>query len=46
MKTLVFINDVYKADSISNMVKQKQETVSTKFNITGFEQHMPQGNDW
>ena len=46
MKLLVFINDTYKVDSIKNMTRQKGGTSSTKFNNTGFEQNMPQGNNW
>ena len=46
MKLLVFINDTYKVDSIKNMTRQKGGTSSTKFNNTGSEQNMPQGNNW
>ena len=28
------------------MARQKRGTSSTMFNITGFEQNMPQGNNW
>ena len=28
------------------MARHKRGTCSTKFNITGFEQNMPQGNNW
>ena len=31
---------------IENMARQKRGTCSTKFNITGFEQNMPQVNNW
>ena len=37
------INDTYKVDSIKNMKRQERGTSSTKFNILGFEQNMPQG---
>ena len=43
---LGFINDIYKVDSITNMARQTRGTSSTKFNITGFEQNTPQGNNW
>ena len=46
MKLLGFINDTYKVDSIKNMTRQKRGTSSTKFNNTGFEQNMPQNNNW
>ena len=46
MKLLGFINDTYKVDSIKNMIIQKRSALSKKFNITGFEQNMPQGNNW
>ena len=46
MKLLGFINGTYKIDFIKNMTKQKRGTTSTKFNITGFEQNMPQSNKW
>ena len=46
MKLLGFINDTYKVDSIKNMTRKKRGTSSTKFNITGFGQNMPQGNNW
>ena len=46
MKLLGFINGTYKIDFIKNMTKQKRGTTSTKFNITGFEQNMPQSNNW
>ena len=35
-----------KVDSIKNMIRQKRSLSSSKFNITGFEQNMPQGNNW
>ena len=31
---------------VKNMTRQKRGTSSTKFNITGFEQNIPQGNNW
>ena len=43
IKLLGFNNDTYKVDSLKNMARQKGGTFSTKFNITGFEQNMPQG---
>ena len=46
MKLLRFINYTYKIDSIKNMARQKRGTSSAKVNITGFEQNMPQGNNW
>ena len=46
MKLLRFINDTYKVDSMKNITRQKQGTSFTKFNITGFEQNIPQGNNW
>ena len=46
MKLLGFINDTYKADSITNMTRQKRRTSSTNFSIASFEQNMPQGNNW
>ena len=46
IKLFGFINDAYKVDSIKNMARHKRGTCSTKFNITGFEQNMPQGNNW
>ena len=46
MKLLGFIKDTYKVDSIKNMTKQERGTSFTKFNITGFEQNMPQGDTW
>ena len=46
MKLLGFINDMYKIDSIKNMTRQRRYTSLTKFSITGFEQNMPQGNNW
>ena len=46
IKLLGFINDTYKVDSIKNMARQERGTSSTKFNITGFEQNMPQGDTW
>ena len=46
MKLLGFINDTYKVGSIKNMTRKKRVTSSTKFNITGFGQNMPQGNNW
>ena len=45
MKLLGFINDTYKVDSIKIMARQKRGASSTKFNITGFEQNMLQGNN-
>ena len=44
LKLLRFINGTYKVKSIKNMPKQKLGTSSTKFNITAFEQNIPQGN--
>ena len=44
MKLLGFINDTYKVDNIENITRQERGTSSTKFNITGFEQNMPQGD--
>ena len=41
-----FINDTKKVDSIKNMTRQKPGTFFTKFNNTGAEQNMPQGNNW
>ena len=46
MKLLGFFIDTYKLDSIKNMTRQKRGTSLTKFNITGFEQNMPQSNNW
>ena len=46
MKLLRFINYTYKIDSIKNMARQKRGTSPAKVNITGFEQNMPQGNNW
>ena len=46
MSLLGFINDTYKVGSIKNMKRQERGTSSIKFNITGFEQNMPQGNNW
>ena len=46
MKLLGFINDTYKVDFTKNMTKQKRDTSSTKFNITGFEENIPQINNW
>ena len=46
MKLLRFINYTYKIDSIKNMARQKRGTSSAKVNITGFEQNMPQDNNW
>ena len=46
MKLLGFINGTYKVDSIKNMSRQNREIFSTKFKITGFQQNMPQGNNW
>ena len=46
MKLLGFINDACKVDSIKNMARQKRVTSFTKFSIIGFEQSMPQGNNW
>ena len=46
MKLLVFISDAYKVDSIKNMTRQKQGFSPIKFNITGSEQNMLQGNNW
>ena len=46
MKLLRFANDTYKVDSMKNITRQKQGTSFTKFNITGFEQNIPQGNNW
>ena len=46
MKLLGFINDTYKVGSIKNMKRQERGTSSIKLNITGFEQNMPQGNNW
>ena len=46
MKLLEFIKDTYKVDSIKNMTRQERGTSFTKFNITGFEQNMPQGDTW
>ena len=38
------VNGTYKVKSIKNMPKQKLGTSSTKFNITAFEQNIPQAN--
>ena len=46
MKLLGFINDMYKVDGIKNMTRLERGTSSTKLNITGFEQNMPQGDTW
>ena len=46
MKLLGFIKDTYKVDSIKNMTRQERGTSFTKFNITGFEQNMPQRDTW
>ena len=45
MKLLMFIHYTYEIDSIKNMATQKRGTSSAKFNITGFEQNIPQGNN-
>ena len=45
MKLLGFIKDTYRVGSIKNMTRQKR-LASFKFNITVFEQNMPQGNTW
>ena len=44
MKLLGLINDTYKLYYI--ILRQKRGTSSTMFNVTGFEQNMPQGNNW
>ena len=44
LKLLGLTNDTYKVKSIKNMPKQKLVTTYTKFNITGFEQSIPDGN--
>ena len=31
---------------VKNMTRQKRGTSSTKFNSTGFDQNIPQGNNW
>ena len=46
MKLLGFINNTCKVYSTENMARQKRGASSNKFNITGFEQDMPQGNNW
>ena len=46
VKLLVFINDTYNVDSIKIMARQERGTSFTKFNITGFEQSIPQGDTW
>ena len=46
MKLLEFIKYTYKIDSIKNMTRQKRGTSCNKFDITGFEQNMSQGNSW
>ena len=46
MELLRFMNDMHKVDSIKSKTRQKRSTSSTKFDITGFEQNMLQGNTW
>ena len=46
MKLLGFINNTYKVDGIKNMTRLEGGTSSTKLNITGFEQNIPQGDTW
>ena len=37
---------MHKVVSIKNTTRQKRGTSSTNFNNTGFEQNMPQNNNW
>ena len=46
IKLLGFINNTYKVDITKNMTGQKRGTSFAKFHNAGFEQNMPQDNNW
>ena len=43
LELLGLINETYKLGNIKNMTRQERGTSCSEFNITGFEQNMPQG---